>query len=114
MTPYRPGDVVLVRFPFTDLITTKKRPAVIISPSDYALRYGDVAVLGLTSVPQAEEFLALRYWQTAGLLGPTWIKAAVFTVAESIIDKQIGVLHAEDDARIPKALSLLIAGVYRS
>lgn len=107
MTRYKPGDVVLVRFPFTDLITAKKRPAVVISPSDYARRYGDAAVLGLTSRPQAEE-------QTAGLLGPTWIKAAVFTVAESIIDKQIGVLHPEDDAHIPKALSLLIAGVYRS
>jgi mRNA interferase MazF len=114
MTRYKPGDVVLVRFPFSDLRSAKKRPAVIISPSDYALRYGDVAVLGLTSQPQAEEFLALRYWHTSGLLGPTWIKAALFTVAESIIDKQLGVLHAEDDARIPKALSLLIAGIYHS
>jgi len=26
MTRYRPGDIVLVRFPFTDLSTTKKRP----------------------------------------------------------------------------------------
>jgi mRNA interferase MazF len=114
MTRYKPGDVVLVRFPFTDLASAKKRPAVIISPSDYAGRYGDVAVLGLTSRPQAEEFLAVRHWHTAGLVGPTWIKAAMFTLAESIIDKQIGVLHPEDDSRIPKALSLLIAGVYRS
>ena len=31
------GDVVLVPFPFTNQLTTKKRPAVVVSTSAYAL-----------------------------------------------------------------------------
>jgi mRNA interferase MazF len=49
MTKCDVGDVVLVRYPFTDLTSTKKRPAVILSPSDYAGRFGDVVVVPLTS-----------------------------------------------------------------
>lgn len=51
MTPYSPGDVVLVRFPFSDLATTRKRPAVVISPTEYASRHGDVHVHFLAPHP---------------------------------------------------------------
>jgi mRNA interferase MazF len=113
MTPYSPGAVVLLHFPFTDLRTTKKRPAVVISPPEYSQRYGDVAVLSLTSKPQPESYLSLQHWRTAGLLDPTWLKPALFTVSQSIIDRQIGTLHPDDAALISAALSLLIAGSYR-
>ena len=35
MIGYEFGDIILVKFPFTDQSTTKKRPAVIISSSAY-------------------------------------------------------------------------------
>lgn len=38
MTTCEPGAVVLVRFPFTDLSTTKKRPALIVSPVTFNQR----------------------------------------------------------------------------
>ncbi len=113
MTLYSPGAVVLVRFPFTDLHTAKKRPAVVVSPERYAVRYGDLAVLALTSRSQPEPLLSLQHWQPAGLLGPTWIKPSVFTLAESIIDGQIGTLDSEDAFRVREALSLLLDERYR-
>ena len=112
MTTYDTGAVVLVHFPFTRLHGSKKRPAIVISPPPYALRYGDLVVMALSSQPQRELFLSLQHWQSAGLLGPTWIKPTIFTLAESLIDRQIGVLDAEDAIRIPKALALLIDGNY--
>jgi mRNA interferase MazF len=113
MTRYNPCAVVLVHFPFTQLQAAKKRPAVVISPVEYAQRYGDLAVIGLTSRVQPEEFLSLKHWQAAGLLAPSWIKPAIFTLAESIIDRQIGTLSSEDASRIPEALALLVASPYR-
>jgi mRNA interferase MazF len=112
MTRYSPGAVVLVRFPFTHLQSAKKRPAIVVSPAAYTLRYGDLVVAALTSQPQPEPFLSLRQWQAAGLLGPTWIKPSIFTLAESTIDRQIGSLNAEDTVGLGQALALLVDGRY--
>lgn len=43
MTIYEFGDVVLVPFPFTDHSTTKKRPAVVVSSSQYNYKGNDGA-----------------------------------------------------------------------
>jgi len=112
MTRYSPGAVVIVHFPFTRLHSSKKRPAVVISPTGYDLRYGDVVVMGLTSRPQPEPFLSLQRWKMAGLLGPTWIKPTVFTLADSLIERQIGNLDDADVFRISQALALLLDNQY--
>jgi mRNA interferase MazF len=112
MTPFEPGTVVLVRFPFTNLESAKKRPALVVNPAGYAKRYGDVAVLALTSQPQPESFLALDHWQSAGLLGPTWIKPSLFCVHESVIERSIGILSGDDSVGVSQAVALLIAGEF--
>ncbi len=43
-TSSRPGDIVLVRFPFTDLRTTKLCPAVVLAPHG-----DDVTIVGVFS-----------------------------------------------------------------
>ena len=37
MTSFKPGDVLLVPYPFTDQTGSKQRPAVVISSLDYLL-----------------------------------------------------------------------------
>ena len=63
MTPYKPGEVVLVRFPFSDLSTAKQRPALVISVPWLTLRYGDVIVLAMTSQPQREVKYRISQWR---------------------------------------------------
>lgn len=78
MTTCNTGDVVLVRFPFTDLTSTKKRPALVISPSEYSFEFGDFVALALTSQAQSKD-LELHAWKQAGLPKPTWFKPIVAT-----------------------------------
>ena len=49
-TPCRRGDIVLVPFPFTDLSTTKQRPAVVLSSERYHQVTGDCLVAAITSI----------------------------------------------------------------
>jgi mRNA interferase MazF len=112
MMPFEQGTVVLVRFPFTNLDSAKKRPALVVSPAAYTRRYGDLAVLALTSQPQPEPFLALDHWELAGLLGPTWIKPSLFCIHDSVIDRSIGSLAGDDSVRVSQAVALLIAGEF--
>jgi mRNA interferase MazF len=108
MTRYSPGDIVLVRFPFTDLTTTKKRPALVISPREYCESYGDVVIVALTGRDQKDEDLKLTDWSSAGLLKDTWIKPATATINENVIDKKLGTLNADDIPKVSYAIRRLI------
>ena len=95
MTGFKQADIVLVRFPFTDLSSTKKRPAVIVSADEYAFRYSDYVLVPLTSVQQKED-CCIAGWKAAGLLKPTWAKAMIVTLAEEMLIKTIGRLDPQD------------------
>lgn len=48
-TPYKRGDIVLVSFPFTDLSSVKRRPALVISPDVLNRRNQDLILAAITS-----------------------------------------------------------------
>jgi len=50
------GALVAIPFPFTDLQTTKRRPAVIVAPED---RLGDIITLAVTSVATETNAVAI-------------------------------------------------------
>ena len=104
-----PGTIVLVKFPFTDFSSTKKRPAVVISPVLYGSRYGDTVVVPLTSVDQKDESLKLLHWKESGLIKSTWAKPLLATVATSLIERELGQLSEEDEACIRAALRQMLS-----
>lgn len=112
MTDFEPGQIVLVRFPFTHLASGKKRPALVLSPAQYVHRQGDIVVMALTSQPQPEKDLLLEHWHSAGLLTPTWLKPVIFTLEASIIERPLGTLAQKDIRRVRQALRLLITADY--
>ena len=99
MTTCRYGDVVLVPFPFTNLQTTKKRPAVIISSLSYNQARPDFILMAITSQVKNErstgEYI-LQDWQQAGLLKPSMIKPLIATLEQNKIVKNMGQLSNTD------------------
>jgi mRNA interferase MazF len=92
-TPCRRGDIVLVPFPFTDLSTTKQRPAVVLSSERYHQATGDCLVAAITSVrPLA---LSPEDQAAGGLLKPSIIKLGkLITLDRRLIRRTLGRLPA--------------------
>lgn len=95
-TSYNQGDVVLVRFPFTDLTSTKKRPALVVSPDWINRLRGDYIVAQITTVAPARlqrtHILLTGNDQTSsGLLKPSvLVLSKLATLHSSIIDRRLG------------------------
>lgn len=107
------GDVVLVRFPFTDQVGHKQRPAVVVSSANYQRNRQDVILLAITSQvrPQLGFGEALvADWQTAGLLKPSCFKPTLFTAEQTLLRKTLGTLTPADQQ---KSLPAIFCGPYR-
>lgn len=108
---YKKWDIVLLPFPYTDLSSTKKRPAVIISPETYN-RGLDVMLMFLTSnlkTEQREGDYELTKWQEAGLPKPSMTRMKVMTLDKDFILKKIGEIQPEDGLKIDEFLKNFFA-----
>ncbi len=54
-TAYRQGDIVLVPFPFTDLTSAKRRPALVVSPDSFNQHSQHLILLAVTSHLSGDE-----------------------------------------------------------
>ena len=85
MTDYKQGDVVLVRFVFTDESGAKRRPALILSTGEYH-----------------------RGWQEAGLLFPSVATGIIRTIKRTMIERQLGKMPPEDMQAIQQRLRQIL------
>ena len=103
MPSYSKGDVVLVSFPFSDLLGSKVRPVIVVS-TPHASQ--DLFVISLTSKIArllTGEFV-LGEWKNSGLNVASAVKRGVFTIHESLIVKSIGTLSISDAGRVDDSL----------
>lgn len=111
MTHFNFGDVILVGFPFTNLQTTKKRPAVIISSKKYNDERPDIILMAITSqihqqILSTEEYI--EDWKDAGLLKESLFKPLIATIEKERIIKTLGHLSNTDKKNIEKILHTII------
>lgn len=103
MSSYSKTDVVLVRYPFSDLSGSKIRPAVVINAPHVSL---DIFIVPLTSKTSAllpGEFV-LSDWSQAGLNVESAVKRGVYTVHEPLVARTIGQLSVADAAKLDASL----------
>ena len=97
-TNYKKWEIILVPFPFTNLISSKKRPALIVSPDEYNNEM-DVVIAFITSKMDLQYRFGdykIKNWQESNLPKPSMIRMKFATIDKSIILKKLGKLKKED------------------
>lgn len=95
-------DIVLVPFPFTNLQSVKKRPALILSPDNYN-NGPDLVILFITSNLSAYGRMGdyrLQDWKFSGLPKPSMIRMKFATIEKSIVLKKLGSIPENDQKAI--------------
>ena len=97
------NEVVLIRYPFSDLTASKVRPVVVVGTPHASL---DELIVPLTSRIeglQAGEFV-LADWRAAGLNLPSAVKRGLYTIHRSLVLKSVGRLSIRDAEQVENAL----------
>lgn len=105
------GDVVLVPFPFSDLSTTKVRPAVVVSSSLYHVIEPDLILAAITSniaLARGPFDYVLNDWEAADLRYPSAFKPVLFTLDPVRVLHSIGTISPRDLAEVSKRLSSIL------
>lgn len=105
------GEVVLVPFPFTDQSSIKKRPAVVVSSSDYNTNRRDIIIMAITSQvrsPPGFGEAAVVDWQAAGLIKPSLLKPVFTTIEQGLVVKTMGAFSVNDLHTLRNKLTQII------
>ena len=105
MQDYRPGEIVLLSFPFTDATEVKRRPALVLLDTGDE----DIVVGRVTSqVAQGPFDVELAEWREAGLLLPSVVRVhKVATLGKRLVERRLGALRAGDWAQVRAVIQQL-------
>lgn len=111
MTRYRRGDVLLLPFPFTDVDTTRRRPAVVVSSEPFMDETVDLIVAMITSrgrpTPLPGDY-SLKDWRAAGLIGPSIVRPRVATIHSKRVIRRLGRIASDDMSGINTGLRIAL------
>ena len=104
-----PGDIVLVKFPFSDLESSKKRPTLLLtSPLDIKQNVSISTIAMITSKIESLQLpgdYQIENWSQANLLHPSLLRLSkIATVETQLISKTLGKLNDKDIKKVKKLL----------
>jgi mRNA interferase MazF len=106
MTAFKPGDVILVSFAFSDKEDAKQRPALVLSTEKCHKGRQELVMAAITS--NADRILIgdtlLTEWKKAGLLLPSVATAVIRTIKQSMVRRTLGSVTGEDFASVKGSL----------
>lgn len=99
------GDIVLLRFPFTDGQAIKRRPALIVN--DY--NDGDIIVCRITSqIYNTNKDVYIENWEKSGLRLPSVIRIhKIATLEKNMVDIVMGKIDESMKAKVRSIISNL-------
>ncbi len=103
MNNYSKNDVILVRYPFSDLSGSKVRPAIVVSTLHISEDFFIVPLTSKTKHLLDGEFV-LANWKETGLNVATAIKRGIYTIKQNLIMKRVGSLTAFDAEKLEKSM----------
>jgi mRNA-degrading endonuclease toxin of MazEF toxin-antitoxin module len=107
---YKHGQVVVVNIPFTGQGGSKPRPALVVTVDAFHKKLPDVIVCPISSQPRFYSKPGtgdhpLKHWKTVGLRHPSTARISnLVAVEKRIIGRVLGVMHADDLARVQRGL----------
>lgn len=111
-TAFEQGDVVLLRFPFSDLSSSKQRPVLVLSKASYNRASPDLVVCAITSnLANAAHsvYLEQEDMESGTLPKPSRVKVdKVFCASKDLVRKRVGRVRAEVVAQVRRELNALL------
>jgi mRNA interferase MazF len=106
MAEYSFGDVIVLPFSYTDLQSSKRRPALVLLDTDD----GDVLVARITSKEYDSPYdILIDGWNELGLLIPSYIRLhKLIAVEKSLIIKRLSTLGSKDKESVKKTFQTLV------
>ena len=103
---YNKFDIVKIPFPFIDKASIKRRPALIISASDYQINHNHCILSMITSAKQSDwiDDINISDISTAGISSPSKIRFKIFSLDVGLIIDKLGFLIDEDKQNVQRKL----------
>ena len=106
---FEPFDVVVVPFPFTDREAERRRPALIVSSSDFNETHAQSILAMITSAGgEWPSDVALLDWSEAGLSVPCKVRLKLFTLDDALILRKAGALSERDAEAVRSSLARFV------
>ena len=101
MINYNRGDILLVKFTFSECEGSKHRPALLLSTKEYNDNRQELIIAAITSNLKRRLVgdTKINNWEKAGLLYPSLVTAIIRTIKKNMVDHKLGKL-SENDFRV--------------
>ena len=100
MITYNPSQIILVKFPFSDLSSSKKRPALVLNHIQLTSDIGLVTISMITSRIDGIKLVGdyrIQKWKESGLLHPSLVRLSkIATIEQQLVEKPLGSLYNPD------------------
>jgi len=104
-------DIVVVPFPFTDRMTKKRRPALVLSDAaNFNQKVGHSVLAMITSARNSDWPLDVQIedLDSAGLPSASVVRMKLFTLDNRLVIRKAGVLSINDQAAVSIAIQQLL------